>query len=249
MGGLCRSHDRSNEVTCSSHDHVSNCSKALADDIHSGTVEEKLGSVRLTERETRRVLFRSTKGNSELQDLNLDRSHRHGEVDLLTSESGTISAQNQQEGLSDDDCTGTTDFSYEGDFNFSDLMDQSLLVQESHDQSIQTACKSHDLSSDFTCSEHNLNRYLVLESTTQEYMEGSAALNTWRYAREFITQTSIDSFPPCVHPLPFLPPSFHPSLLPTPSFSPPSLPTSLPLLPSLLPSPSIPPSFPPLPPS
>jgi len=234
VGALHRSHDHSNEVTCSSHDHVSDYSKVLVDDIHSGTVEGKLENVHLTEEKAKRVLFHSTKGNSELQNLNLNRSHGHPQsvVEIPSSKSSDIIARTQQEEVSNNDCTKTTDFSYEGDFSFSELMDQSLLVQEPHEQSVQAACRSHELSSEVTCRAHDLNRYLVLESTTQEYMEESAALNSMRYARVFVTQTCD------VHPTPsslpslssYFPPFllFIPSLLSlhpfSPSISSPSLP-------------------------
>ena len=199
------------------------------------------------DKKAKRVLFHSTKGNSELQNLNLNRSHGHlqGEVEIPSSKSSDISARTQQEEVSNNDCTRTTDFSDEGDFSFSELMDQSLLVQEQHEQSVQAACRSHELSSEVTCRSHelssevtcrshDLNRYLVLESTTQEYMEESAALNTMRYARFFVTQTrdfrlNSPSFPPSllstfppfllfVHSFPSLPPSLLPPSLPPPPF-------------------------------
>ena len=188
------------------------------------------------DKKAKRVLFHSTKGNSELQNLNLDRSHGHpqGEVEIPSSKSSDISARTQQEQVSNNDCTRTTDFSYEGDFSFSELMDQSLLVQEPHEQSVQAACRAHELSSEVTCRAHDLNRYLVLESTTQEYMEESAALNTMRYGRFFVTQTrdfrlNSPSFPPSllstfppfllfVHSFPSLPPSLLPPSLPPPPF-------------------------------
>ena len=103
-----------------------------------------------TEAGAKKLLFRSTKSESTPED-SLYQNSRPGE---------TISAQQAADSGSQIDAalSNCNDFSYDGDFSFSFselMMDQSELEQ----------------SDEVTCRSHDLNRYLVLESVAQEYME------------------------------------------------------------------------------
>ena len=98
----------------------------------------------------KKLLFHSTKSESIPED-SLYQNSRPGE---------TISAHQAADNGSQNDTalSNCNDFSYDGDFSFS--ISELMMDQSELERSDEVTCRSHDL-----------NRYLVLESVAQEYME------------------------------------------------------------------------------
>ena len=141
----CQSHDQCNELTSLSTKEtgLQKCSV-----LGRQTAEQKWEHG--TEAAAKRLLFHSTKSGSTTRD-GLYQDSRPGEA-VSAHQGADIGSQND---VAPSNCK---DFSYDDNFSFSFselVMDQSELEQ----------------GSEVTCQSHDLNRYLVLESVTQEYTE------------------------------------------------------------------------------
>lgn len=151
-------------------------------DSNSTARDEEALSSTTTKMTARRALFQAheKRNASKLSTPGSKLQHRPTTRDRGETSDVGAKADTAQSSVTVEDSNLTNDFSSVGEFDLSDFLNDSLLGPDSHDHTTAVKCESHDPTPDVTGQSQGFNRYLVLESLTQECMDEEAVLSSGR---------------------------------------------------------------------